>query len=142
MKTKSNTKSDAAKPTKKVAETKAAKPVPVAAQSGPVVVDGYTHFSQFDLTRYELAQAKVLNAAQADSLKRAEGEQARRAYEDTIRRLNDELAVIVAAGGIAKSELRALQKELEGLYKLDFSQVTYDDKTGKISVLGAPVPED
>jgi hypothetical protein len=130
------------KSAKNAPETKTSKPIPVAAQSGPVIVDGYMHFSQFDLTRYELAQAKVVNAAQADRLKRAEGEQARRNYEDTIRKLNDELALVVATGKVAESELRALQKELEELYQLDFSQVTYDDRTGKISVLGSPVPED
>lgn len=127
---------------KKVVTSKLPRAVPVAAQSGPVLVDGYMHFSPFDLTRYELAQAKVLNAAQADRLKRSEGEQARRVYEDTIRKLNEELSVIVAAGKVAESELRALQNELEESYKLDFSQVTYDDRTGKISVLGNPIAED
>lgn len=135
MKTKSNTKSDPI-------EKKIPKAVPVSAQCGPVTIDGYLHFSPFDLARYELAQAKVINIGQATSLKRAEAEQARRHYEDTIRKLNDELLAIMAASKVAESDLKSLQKELEELYKLDFSQVTYDDKTGKISVLGSPVPED
>lgn len=139
MKTRSNIKPE---PIEKKPEKKLPRVVPVAAQSGPVIIEGYLHFSPFDLARYELAQAKVINTGQASSLKRAEGDQARRHYEDTIRRLNDELIAIMAAGKLAEADLLALQKELECLYKLDFTQVTYDDKTGKISVLGSPVPED
>jgi hypothetical protein len=141
MKAKSSIKSNVEKAKKPEVE-EAPRTTTVSVQTGPMIIDGYLHFSPYDLARLELAQAKVVNATQADKLKRAEGDQARRVYEDTIRKLNDELAYILAAGKVAESELRALQKEFEAAYKLDFTQVTYDDKTGKISVLGSPVPED
>lgn len=142
MKTRSNTKSNAEKRPKKSEIEDATHSTSGSVQTGPMIIEGYLHFSPYDLARLELAQAKLVNATQADKLKRAEGDQARRVYEDTIRKLNEELAFILAAGKVAESELGALQKEFEASYKLDFTQVTYDDKTGKILVLGSPVPED
>lgn len=109
---------------------------------GPVIQDGFLHFGPFDLAQYELAQAKVLNALQAIGLKKAEADRARRTYEDAIRKINDELQLITQSSNKAEVELRSLQEELQGVYKLDFTQVAYDDVTGKISVLGSPVPED
>lgn len=108
---------------------------------GPVYVDGFLHFSPFDLTRYELAQARVLNALQAIGLKKAEMDQAKREFEDKARRLNAEMQAVGTHSQGVQDELKVLQRELESLYQLDFSNVSYDNMSGKISVLGEPVPE-
>lgn len=115
---------------------------PKAPGVGPVVIDGFLHFSPLDLTRYELAQAKVLNALQAIGLQKAKVEETKRNFEDHIRRLNEEMQGIVQLSAKCECDLRALQAELQELYKLDFSQITYDDVSGKISFLGSPVSED
>lgn len=133
------TKSDPIKkPTKKSKATHFNDP----SGKGPHLQDGMLYFGPLDLARYELAQAKVLNSLQAIGLKKAEIDSAKRSYEDHIRRINGELTVITQAATRAEGELRTLQNELQESYKLDFTQVGYDDSTGKISVLGAPVSEE
>jgi hypothetical protein len=116
--------------------------VHVGTKVGPVYVDGFLHFSPFDLTRFELAQAKVLNALQAIGLKKADIDQAKREFEDRVRKVNEDMQHLVLNSRKAEQELKTLHEELQGLYQLDFSQVTYDDVSGRISVLGEPVPEE
>lgn len=139
MKTRSNTnhRSD-----KAVAKTQKAPVEPSVPGSGPIIVDGFLHFSPLDLARYELAQAKVLNALQSIGLKRSELETARRQFEDRSRAISAELEQIVAISRKNESELMGLQSELQTTYGLDFKQVAYDDVSGKITVLGSPVTED
>ena len=117
--------------------------------TGPVLVDGFLHFSPYDLARYELAQAKVLNSLQAIGLKKAEVDRTRRDYEDNLRQLNrdfgersrqlnDDTQVVSQVSVRAEQELLALQQELQVSYNLDFSKISYDDVTGKISVFEDP----
>ena len=109
------------------------------ARRGPIVVDGFLHFGGEDLLRYELAQAKVLNALQAIGLKRSELEKARVEFTERIRAGQAELQELAMFSSARETELRDLQKELEASYGLDLSKVTYDDVNGKIRLLGEPV---
>jgi hypothetical protein len=110
-----------------------------AAAAGPVVVDGFLHFSPVDLLRYELAQAQVLNALQGIGLKKAELERLRAEHEERQRKGQSDLAELTAHARSREVELEALQRELAETYELDLTRVTYDDVTGRIMVLGEPV---
>jgi hypothetical protein len=107
--------------------------------SGPVYVDGYMHFNQMDMLRYECAQLRVVNALQGIGLKKAEAEKAKREAEERQRLYQIEVADLASLAKKHEKELLALQEELASVYSVDFSQVTYDDVTGRISVLGEPV---
>jgi hypothetical protein len=110
-----------------------------AKAGGPAIVDGFLHFSQVDLLRYELAQAQVLNALQGIGLKKSELERLRVEHEERQRKGQAELAELTAFTRARELELEALQRELEKTYELDLTRVTYDDVSGKIMVLGEPV---
>ena len=106
---------------------------------GPVLIDGFLHFNQVDLLRYELAQAQVLNALQGIGLKKSELERLRVEHEERQRAGHSELAELTSFARGRELELQALQRELEKSYELDLTHVTYDDVSGKIMVLGEPV---
>jgi hypothetical protein len=110
-----------------------------AETGGPVLVDGFLHFSQVDLLRYELAQAQVLNALQGIGLKKSELERLRVAHEERQRSGQAEVSELTSFARARELELQALQRELEKSYGLDFTRVTYDDVSGKLMVLGEPV---
>lgn len=108
---------------------------------GPVVVDGCKHLSPFDLLRYELSQIRVVSANQAIGLKILTIQRTKDEAEAAIRKMQSELDGMRAEMKARQDELTALQTELTGLYGLDFQQVTYDDASGKLYVLGEPVAE-
>jgi len=112
---------------------------PKIASEGPSIVDGFLHFGKEDLLRYELAQAKVLNALQAIGLKRSEVERARFDFTERARVGHAEVQDLLRFASAREAELRHLQKELETSYGLDLSKATYDDVSGKIMMLGEPV---
>lgn len=109
---------------------------------GPVYDGGFLHFSPFDLTRYELAQQRVMGALQAVGLKNAAIELRKRAFEEELRTLSADAGVLVQEAQKQQQGLLNLQQELAGIYELDFSKVTYDDISGRIFLLGEPVPEE
>ena len=106
---------------------------------GPTFVDGFLHFGKEDLLRYELAQAKVLNALQAIGLKRSELEKSRLDFTERARVGHAEIQDLLRFSSAREAELRHLQKELEATYGLDLSKATYDDVRGKIMMLGEPI---
>jgi hypothetical protein len=111
---------------------------PVGAE-GPVFADGFLHFNQVDLLRYELAQAQVLNALQGIGLKKSELERLRVEHEERQRVGQVELAELTSFARGRELELQTLQRELERTYELDLTRVTYDDVSGKIMILGEPI---
>ncbi|MFO0677065.1 MAG: hypothetical protein U0169_11040 [Polyangiaceae bacterium] len=119
--------------------TRMAKRKKPARSRGPVLVDGFLHFNQVDLLRYELAQAQVLNALQGIGLKKSELERLRVEHEERQRAGQGELAELTSFARAREFELQALQRELEKTYELDLTRVTYDDVSGKIMLLGEPV---
>jgi hypothetical protein len=68
-------------------------------------------------------------------------ERAKADAEAAIRRMQAELDGQREDMKARQNEFLALQNELTGLYGLDFGQVTYDDQSGKLYVLGEPVSE-
>jgi len=112
---------------------------PKIASDGPSIIDGFLHFGKEDLLRYELAQAKVLNALQAIGLKRSELDRARVDFTERMRAGHAEVQELSNYSAAREGELRDLQKELATSYGLDLSKVTYDDVSGKIMMLGEPV---
>jgi hypothetical protein len=103
--------------------------------SGPRFVEGFLHFSPYDLVRYELAQSKVVSSLQAIGLNRAKVEASRRVYEDQLRALDVEVRGLVEESQRCENTLRGLQEELGKTYKIDLSKITYDDLSGKITIL-------
>jgi hypothetical protein len=104
--------------------------------SGPVIVDGLVHFSPYDLARFELVQHKVANMRQALLLKRSEQLTLQHGYEVTSRKLREEEVQIEALLRVKEQEWKQLRDELQGLYKLNFDELTYDDTTGLLKVHG------
>lgn len=111
----------------------------VGTKVGPVIVEGVMHLSPFDLTRYELAQHKVTGALQALGMKQRDIELAKRDFEARLAAMGNEATELMQVSQRQQQDLLALQNELAALYSLDFSQVTYDDVSGKIFVHAQPV---
>jgi hypothetical protein len=119
---------------------------PESPLSGPREIDGDTYFSPYDLARYELAQIKVENSYMAIALKRAATEKAKyeyeaallkakEVYEANLRQNNEEVAQLLGISKNLENLLRTLQAELAASYKINLSKISYDDQTGKITVL-------
>ena len=140
-------------PPPKPKKTKAKKEAKPPAASGPVVVDGFLHFSERDLLRYELAQHKIANSLQAVGLKKSaivaaekeKGEAIAKAEKDfdaKVRALHGDIAGLTSILKQEEASFLTLQGELASVYDLDLSQVTYDTESGKILVLGETVRRD
>ena len=111
----------------------------VGTRIGPVIVDGFKHLAPFDLVRYELAQMKIVAALQSIGLKKAESDQIRRDFEVRMHDVQHDVTVLQSELKSLETTLKALQEELAQLYNLDFSQVTYDDVSGRIYLPGDQV---
>lgn len=100
-------------------------------------------FSEIDLYKYELYQAKVAKSLNLINLKRYECELLKKNAEEQLRlikddatnklkKFNDELKILIEQAKIEEEKLRNLQQYLGGKYKVDLSKISYDDETGKI----------
>lgn len=108
---------------------------------GPCYPDGHMHFGPRDLLVYELTQHKVANALQAMGMKKLELEKSRLEWEQRNRQLSGELVTLSAIARQYEDALKRLQEKLEATYGVQLAQVAYDDVSGKINVLGRPVPQ-
>lgn len=109
--------------------------------TGPVFVEGFMHFSDLDLHKLELAQARLLTAQQAIGLKHAEIERLRHEYEDKIRKIKEEVVQIANTQREAEVFLRSVHHDLEVVYKIPLKEITYNDQNGRILLQGEPVPQ-
>lgn len=151
----------AAKKTPKRTPRKARAPrdpqtAPVAAQNSPFSApkprgagnfrgpetrgDEGLYLAREDLLFIELRQAKVTNTLQAIALRRVENERLLRRHEQERNAAQAEMALLVDAGMQEEARIKTMWAELSEAYGLDFTQVSYDDETGRITV-HAPVKE-
>jgi len=115
----------------------AVEPVDIA---GPKEVDGFLHFSELDLLRYELLQHKVANSLQAFGMKQLEAQKGRLEQERQNVLWNGELVSLQLIAKQQQAELKKFQDAIQARYKLDLSAVSYDINTGKITIHGAAIP--
>ena len=126
------------------------RPAPVVAQNSPFSApkprgvcnfrgpetrgDEGLYLAREDLLFIELRQAKVANALQAIALRRVENERLLRRHEQERNAAQAEMALLVDTGMQAEARITAMWVELGEVYGLDFTQVSYDDETGRITV--------
>jgi len=108
--------------------------------AGPKEVDGFLHFSELDLLRYELLQHKVANSLQAFGMKQLEAQKGRLEQERQNVLWNGELVSLQLIAKQQQAELKKFQDAVQARYKLDLSTVSYDIATGKITIHGAAIP--
>lgn len=107
---------------------------------GPVTVDGHMHMSEQDLFHFELAQERIQSVLQQVQLNTLRAAEIKRQAEEQIRTLqsnNNQLAGIKMQ---REKELKDLRDAMSRAYGgLDWTKVSYDDKTGKIFVDNQPL---
>ena len=93
------------------------------------------YFSPHDLSRFELAQARVTMLEQEVKLEQAGMHRAEQAHAHAMQAAKNRVVSIVTERNKRAQELIALRGELEKLYGLDLSKCAYDDTTGRIRIL-------
>lgn len=96
---------------------------------------GGISFSTTDLLRLELSQYKVTAAGQAARLKKIDLVEFERQVEAKRKVMSDELTELVAEANKLHVKLQNLQHDIQIAYKLDLKKISYDDATGKITIL-------
>jgi hypothetical protein len=120
---------------KAAAPVAAPKPRGVCGFKGPESRgDEGLYLAREDLLFIELRQAKVANALQAIALRRVENERLLRRQEQERNAAQVEMALLTDAGMQAEARIVTMWAELGEVYGLDFTQVSYDDETGRITV--------
>jgi hypothetical protein len=99
---------------------------------GPVVVDGYVHFSPYDLMRYELhrTKAQVLDKTAASLLLKRKEMQLR--YEASCSELAKEEAALAVAKIAFHEEFQKFTSEIEMLYDVSLEKISYCPETGRL----------
>ena len=120
------------------AKTSTAKTPEASVLKGPVMVEGVKHLDPMDLMRFELAQHKVKSATQEVQLKQAEMEQLKNNFERGVGLLRQQQAELAIHQRQAQQELFRLQEEVERVYDVKVSEITYDDVSGRIRNLQDP----
>ena len=100
--------------------------------SGPIKNEDGLYFSKEDLSVYELAQYKLANTLQGIRLKKNEAERLRQKVEGELGQMQVQIMQLTKMAEKQKLSLKSIQDELTEQYKVDFSQITYDDETGRI----------
>lgn len=93
---------------------------------------GEKMFSKEDLTQYELAQSRVVNAQQAARIKKYEADEYQRQANQKLASLQSQKKLLDVEAANRRAELKLLQDVVSAKYDIDLSQVTYDDETGRI----------
>lgn len=101
---------------------------------GPVWIDGQLYMSPFDLTRYNLAEARLANAGAMRALKRLE-------FERETQKHNKVMDQLLADEVRQRDTMLMLRKEIAELYPVSFdsSNLTFDNETGRLMLDGAPI---
>jgi hypothetical protein len=107
---------------------------------GPIFKEGIKHFSPLDLVRFELAQAKVLDAQKDIRIAQMDIDQLKINFERAAKVLQDRQAAAIMNLRTHDQALMALRSEIEKIYKVDINKITYDDTSGKIMMPPEPVP--
>ena len=97
--------------------------------------DGHVYLTHEALLQYELSQAKVINSLQAIGIKKAEIEYSRLGYMELQRSQTKDLQDLVALAKMCEASLLEIQTDFQKSTGIDVNRMTYDDKTGKITVL-------
>ena len=103
--------------------------------TGPVIDDetGEKSFSREDLLLYELVQLKFQHAAQAARLKQVDVEAYQKAANQKLISMQSEQEQLKQFTKKNGERLTRLQEVLASRYGVDFSKITYDDETGRIT---------
>jgi hypothetical protein len=102
--------------------------------TGPVRADGDLYFSPEDLNRYELAQYKLANTMQGIRLKKGEAEEFKKKAEAQLGQIQVQAMQLTKLAEQQKVALKNIQDDLTKTYGVDFSKVTYDDESGRITI--------
>jgi vacuolar-type H+-ATPase subunit I/STV1 len=97
--------------------------------------DGDLYFSDTDLLRLQLMQHKLQGAAQAVQLKLYEITEFRRHIELRAQTLDQQLKQLQEDQRAVESKYREFQDEIREKYGVGLDEISYDDETGKITLL-------
>ena len=134
--------------TRKVAEPKVVVEPVVVKPEMPVVEDGWPSyldgpvrdgpdfsFSTKDLFRFELKQYKLKAAVQDVQIKKQELTDFERQVTTRRQMLGGQLEDLVKNADRLNMELQNLKHDIQIAYKIDLQKTSYDDETGKITIL-------
>ena len=96
--------------------------------------DGSVYLAREDLLLIELRQSKTMAALQAIALRRNATEKMIQRHEQERHSAHVEALALVEHGKAEEAKVAVMWTELQAVYGLDFTQVSYDDETGKIIV--------
>lgn len=107
---------------------------------GPVSVDGQMHMSEQDLFHFELAQERVQSVMQQIQLNTLRAADIKRQAEEQVRVLTSNNNQLAAIKMMREKELACVREAMYKAYNmLDWTKVSYDDKTGKIFIDNQPL---
>jgi hypothetical protein len=109
---------------------------------GPIFKEGVKHFSPLDLARFELAQAKVIDAQKDIRLAQMDMNQLRLNFEQAAKAMQDRHAAALVALRTHEKALMDLRQEVAKVYQVDINKITYNDTSGEIMYPPEPPPPD
>lgn len=102
---------------------------------GPEKRDGSIYLSREDLLFVGLTEAKAINALQAVSIHKSFLKAQAERHEQERHAAELEMARLTADAARLEQLNKRMWADVGQAYKIDFSQATYDDETGRITLL-------